>query len=83
MWDLSLCSLGHWPLGAAALLSIPYSTWSFQQGHGFRWPRAIPIPVVDHMLSLDDWFITAPAHPHATWVAVYPVLFKQKSYSQS
>ena len=25
-------------------------------------------------------FITAPAHPHATWIAVYLVLFKQKSY---
>ena len=30
----------------------------------------------DHVQSLDDLFITAPAHPHATLVAMYPALFR-------
>ena len=29
----------------------------------------------DHVQSLDYLFITAPAHPHATLVAMYPALF--------
>ena len=39
-------------------------------------PASRPKPLADHVHSLDDLFITAPAHLHATLAAVYPALLK-------
>ena len=74
-----LCPTGHRPFGAAALLSLHFFSWSRQAGH--RVPLTMCYPWMTHWAycscpnALVTFSSTAPAHPHATRVAVYPALF--------
>ena len=54
-----LCPTGHWPFGAAALLSIHFFSWSLQAGH------RVPLTMCD------PWMTSSPKHSgNNFWVSV-------------
>ena len=56
-----LCPTGHWPFGAAALLSLHILSWSLQAGHRVplsRWPCAILgwlVPIISTLFPRFRW----------------------------